>query len=104
MITRRTRGIIMPEDIPPPVDCGWFTPLQHEALLRVVASPDGFVRIAELYDTVRQRVDVCRERSLTSGEIIRNVLAQTRDGFPGIDNADLLSVTPRPAVILLRGT
>jgi hypothetical protein len=83
----------MPEDIRPPVDYGWLTPLQYEALLRVLATPDGFARIAELCNAVRQRVDVCRGRSLSSGEIIRNVMAQTGDGFAGIEATDLLRVT-----------
>jgi hypothetical protein len=83
----------MPEAIPPPVAYGWFTPLQHAAMLRVIGTPDGFVRVAELYDTVRQRVDALRERSLTSAEIIRDVMAETRADHPEIEATDFLAIT-----------
>jgi hypothetical protein len=83
----------MPEDISPPVDYGWFTPLQHGALLRVIGTPDGSARVAELYELVRRRVELCRELSLTPGQVIKEVMAQTRAGHKGINQADLLPIT-----------
>jgi hypothetical protein len=83
----------MPEDIQPPVGYGWFTTHQREALLRVMGTVEGLIRVAELYELVRRRVELCRELSLTSGQVIKQVMAQTRAGHKGINQADLLPIT-----------
>ena len=80
-------------DNPPPCDFGWFTPHQYEALLRVVGQPAGMTTIAALVDVVRRRVAACRECQLTTGRTVRQVMACTRGGFPGIRYADLVPIT-----------
>lgn len=83
----------MPEDIPPPVDFGWFAMRQYDHLLNVVNKPGGMDLITSLCATVRARVDVCREMRLSPGRTVRQVMAQTRGGFPGIGQADLIPIT-----------
>jgi hypothetical protein len=79
-------------DSPTPVDYGWLTPLQHEAMLRVIVTPGDFARVAELRrrPPTRGRVP---GMSFISGEIIRHVMAQTWGDFPGINTADLRQIT-----------
>ena len=80
-------------DSPPPCDFGWFAPHQYEALLRVVGQPAGMTTIAALVDVVRRRVAACRGCQLTTGRTVRQVMACTRGGFPGIRYADLVPIT-----------
>jgi hypothetical protein len=76
-----------------PFDVGWFTEAQYEHMSNVIGQPDGFALVAELYYVVRRRVVLCRELSLTSGQVINQVMAQTRVGHKGIDKADLIPIT-----------
>jgi hypothetical protein len=80
-------------DNPPPCDFGWFTPRQYEHLLRVVGQHNGMATITALVATVRARVDECRKCQLTSGRTVRQVMACTRGGHPGIAYANLVPIT-----------
>lgn len=80
-------------DIPPPVDYGWFTPRQYDHLLNAIDKPHGMPVVTSSCNVVRQRVEVCWELGLSPGRTVRQVLAQTQAGYPGIDYADLLPIT-----------
>jgi hypothetical protein len=45
------------------------------------------------YNTVRARVDACRDSQSTPGETIRTVMAQTRSRRHGIETPDLVPIT-----------
>jgi hypothetical protein len=85
----------MPEPKPArlPFDPCCMTERQSNALLHIIEGRGGMVTIVSYYELVRSRVDALRDISLTQGHIIREVMAQTRDGYPGIAAADLLPVT-----------
>jgi hypothetical protein len=76
-----------------PFDLCWFTEAQLDHLGNVIVQPNGFALVAELYELVRRRVVLCRELSLTSGHVVRQVMAQTRVGHPGIGQSDLIPIT-----------
>jgi hypothetical protein len=87
----------MPEPEPEPArlpfDLGCMTERQSNALLHILDGRGGMATIASYYELVGSKVDALREISLTQGHIIRQVMAQTRFGYPGIAAADLLPVT-----------
>jgi hypothetical protein len=76
-----------------PFDAGWFTPRQWEHMANVVAKPGGFDVLVGYYQTVQARVDQCRDCQCTPGRTIRQVMACTRGGHPGIDQSDLIPIT-----------
>jgi hypothetical protein len=76
-----------------PFDPGWFSERQYEHLLQVIASPGGNELLVSLYHAVKARVDKCQDCQLAPGHTIRHVMACTRGGHPGINEADLLPVT-----------
>jgi hypothetical protein len=80
-------------DIPPPVDFGWFSERQYDHLTNTIDTPHGMPVVTSYCLVVRQRVEICRELGLSPGHTFRQVMAQTRAGYPGIAYADLVPIT-----------
>jgi hypothetical protein len=84
---------IFTSDLEPPVDYGWLSESQYEHLLNVIAQPGGAAVARQYALVISLKVERYREQDMHPEEIVETVMEQAKEGYPGIDESDLLPLT-----------